>query len=104
NMRESLATSAQLTLHRKANANKLIKYQQKLREEMEAAEMDVRLTLTVMIARATVLALQEFKKMNATYYNGELNENEYVHLGIATSLDEGMFVFILKSAHTKKYM
>lgn len=101
NMRESLATSAQLTLHRKADANKLIKYQQKLREEMEAAKMDVRLTLTVMIARATVLALQEFKKMNATYYNGELTEHEDVHLGIATSLDEGLLVPVVKNAHHK---
>src|SRR5699024_5288232 len=53
NRRKSLPTSAQLTLHRKAKANKLIKYQQKLREEMEAAEIHVRLTLTVMIPRAT---------------------------------------------------
>lgn len=101
NMRESLQTSAQLTLHRKANANKLIEFQQKLRKEIEAADVDVRLTLTALIARATVLALQEFKKINATYYNGELIEHDDVHLGIATSLDEGLLVPVVKNAHHK---
>src|SRR5699024_7991021 len=99
NMRESLATSAQLTLHRKANANKLIDFQQKLKKEIEAVDVDVHLTLTVLIARATVLALQDFKKMNATYYNGELMEHDDIHLGIATSLDDGLLVPVVKQAH-----
>lgn len=99
NMRESLGTTAQLTLHRKANANQLITFQKNLRKEVEAVNLDVRLTITVLIARATVLALQELKKMNATYYGGELVEHDDVHLGIATSLDEGLLVPVVKNAH-----
>lgn len=101
NMRKSLETTAQLTLHRKANANQLIAFQKNLRKEVEAVDSDMKLTITVLIARATVLALQEFKKMNATFYDGELVQHDDVHLGIATSLDDGLLVPVVKNAHQK---
>ena len=101
NMRESLANSAQLTLHRKASADKVIALQKKLRSEIEEADLDIKLTITVLIARATVLALQEYKKMNSTYHGGELTEYDEVHLGIATSLEEGLVVPVVKNAHQK---
>lgn len=99
NMRESLEKSAQLTLHRKASANKLIAMQQKLRDDIEETDLDIKLTITVLIARATVLALQDYKKMNSTYHAGELVEHDEVHLGIATSLDDGLLVPVVKNAH-----
>jgi len=101
NMRRSLGQTAQLTLHRKANANGLIDFQQVLREEIESADLDVKLTLTVLVARATVLALQDLKKMNSHYQNGKLIEFDEVHLGIATSLDDGLLVPVVKNAHQK---
>ena len=88
NMRRSSGQTAQLTIHRKANADKLIEFQKVLRKEIESADLDVKLTVTVLIARATVLALQELKKMNSHYQDGQLTEFDEVHLGIATSLEE----------------
>lgn len=101
NMRESLANSAQLTLHRKASADKIIAMQKKLRNDIEETDLDIRLTITVLIARATVLALQDYKKMNSTYHDGELIEYDEVHLGIASSLEEGLVVPVVKNAHQK---
>lgn len=101
NMRGSLAQTAQLTLHRKANADPLIDFQKVLRKEIESGGLDVKLTLTVLIARATVLALQELKKMNSLYHDGQLTEFDEVHLGIATSLDDGLLVPVIKDAHQK---
>ncbi|WP_174614611.1 dihydrolipoamide acetyltransferase family protein [Virgibacillus ihumii] len=101
NMRESVEQTAQLTLHRKAGADKLIALQKKLREEAESAEVDVKLSLTVLIARATVLALQDFQKMNTRYENGELSQFDEVHLGIATSLEDGLVVPVVKNAEQK---
>jgi pyruvate dehydrogenase E2 component (dihydrolipoamide acetyltransferase) len=101
NMRESLANTAQLTLHRKAKANKLIEMQQKLRNEIEEADLDIKMSVTVLIARAAVLALRDYKKINSTYQNGKLVEYDEVHLGIATSLDEGLLVPVVKDAHQK---
>jgi pyruvate dehydrogenase E2 component (dihydrolipoamide acetyltransferase) len=101
NMRRSLGQTAQLTLHRKANADHLIDFQQVLRKEIESADLDVKLTLTVLVARATVLALQDLKKMNSHYQDGKLTEFDEVHLGIATSLDDGLLVPVVKNAHQK---
>ena len=101
NMRRSLGETAQLTIHRKVNADKLIKFQKVLRNEIESSDLDVKLTVTVLIARATVLALQELKKMNSHYQNGKLTEFDEVHLGIATSLDDGLLVPVVKDAHQK---
>lgn len=101
NMRKSLGQTAQLTLHRKANADHLIDFQKVLRKEIESSELDIKLTLTVLIARATVLALQELKKMNSLYHGGRLTEFDEVHLGIATSLKDGLLVPVIKDAHQK---
>jgi pyruvate dehydrogenase E2 component (dihydrolipoamide acetyltransferase) len=101
NMRRSLGQTAQLTLHRKANADNLIDFQKVLRKEIESTELDVKLTLTVLIARATVLALQDLKKMNSLYQDGQLTEFDEVHLGIATSLEDGLVVPVIKDAHQK---
>ncbi|WP_394234847.1 dihydrolipoamide acetyltransferase family protein [Niallia oryzisoli] len=101
NMRRSLGQTAQLTLHRKANADSLLDFQKVLRNKIESADIDVKLTLTVLIARATVLALQDLKKMNSHYQDGQLTEFDEVHLGIATSLDDGLLVPVVKDAHQK---
>ncbi|MBK5482661.1 2-oxo acid dehydrogenase subunit E2 [Peribacillus sp. TH16] len=101
NMRRSLGQTAQLTLHRKANADRLIDFQQVLRKEIESADLDVKLTLTVLVARATVLALRDLKKMNSHYQDGKLTEFDEVHLGIATSLDDGLLVPVVKNAQQK---
>jgi pyruvate dehydrogenase E2 component (dihydrolipoamide acetyltransferase) len=101
NMRRSLGQTAQLTLHRKANADNLIDFQNVLRKEIDSTGLDVKLTLTVLIARATVLALQELKKMNSLYRDGQLTEFDEVHLGIATSLEDGLVVPVIKDAHQK---
>lgn len=101
NMRRSLEQTAQLTLHRKANGDQLIGFQKTLRKEIESTELDVKLTLTVLIARATVLALQDLKKMNSLYQNGKLTEFDEVHLGIATSLEDGLVVPVIKDAQQK---
>ncbi|WP_080871891.1 dihydrolipoamide acetyltransferase family protein [Oceanobacillus timonensis] len=101
NMRQSLQQTAQLTLHRKANADKLIAFQKTLRNEAEAADRHVKLSLTALIARAVVLALKDYQKMNARYDNQELSEFDEVHLGIATSLDNGLVVPVVKNAEQK---
>lgn len=101
NMRKSLGQTAQLTLHRKVNADALINFQKVLRKQAESAGLDVKLTITVLVGRATVLALQELKKMNSHYADGRLTEFDEVHLGIATSLDDGLVVPVVKDAHQK---
>ncbi|WP_053360855.1 dihydrolipoamide acetyltransferase family protein [Bacillus sp. FJAT-27251] len=101
NMRRSLGQTAQLTIHRKVRANELIDFQKMLRTQVESAELDVKLTITVLVARAAILALQEMKQMNSRYVDGTLTEFDEVHLGIATSLEDGLVVPVVKNAHQK---
>lgn len=54
-----------------------------------------------MLAKAIVLALKDYGAMNARYENGQLTEYDDVHLGVATSLDEGLMVPVISNADTK---
>lgn len=101
NMRQSLNSTAQLTLHRKVDADRLLDFKDRLATELKQADQDVKLTVTTLLAKAVVLALKEYGAMNARYEQGELTEYEDVHLGIATSLDEGLIVPVINHADTK---
>ena len=101
NMRQSLYNTAQLTLHRKVNADRLLDFKARLSEELKDADQDVKLTVTALLAKAVVLALKEYGAMNARYENGELTEYDDVHLGIATSLEDGLMVPVIDNSDTK---
>lgn len=101
NMRQSLEQTAQLTLHRKVNADPLLSFKEKLATELSNAGQDVKLSITALLAKAVVLSLKEYKKINVRYENGELQEFDEVHLGIATSLDDGLMVPVIKEADSK---
>lgn len=101
NMRQSLAETAQLTLHRKVDADRLLDFKARLSTELADANQEIKLTVTALLAKAIVLALKEYGAMNARYENGELTEYEDVHLGVATSLDEGLMVPVIQQADTK---
>ena len=59
------------------------------------------MTVTALLAKAIVLALKDYGAMNARYENGQLTEYDDVHLGVATSLDEGLMVPVISNADTK---
>ncbi|MCI2947086.1 2-oxo acid dehydrogenase subunit E2 [Staphylococcus caledonicus] len=101
NMRQSLAETAQLTLHRKVDADRLLDFKERLSTELADANQEVKLTVTALLAKAIVLALKEYGAMNARYEDGELTEYDDVHLGVATSLDEGLMVPVIQQADTK---
>src|SRR5699024_1122737 len=69
--------------------------------ELENANQDTKLTVTALLAKAIVLALKDYGAMNARYENGQLTEYDDVHLGVATSLDEGLMVPVINNADTK---
>ncbi|MFU0792027.1 MAG: 2-oxo acid dehydrogenase subunit E2 [Virgibacillus proomii] len=98
NMQESLANTAQLTLHRKADITELIAFQKKLREEADQNNIEIKLTITVFLARAVTLSLLDHPEVNTHLIDDMLQQYEAVHLGIATSLDNGLVVPVVKHA------
>lgn len=63
----------------------------------------VKVTFTALVARATIIALQEFPMMNAKF-NGETEELTFfgnVNLGIAVDTPKGLVVPVIKNAEQK---
>ncbi|NBJ71142.1 MULTISPECIES: dihydrolipoamide acetyltransferase family protein [Clostridia] len=100
NMQYSLATTAQLTLHRKVDITDLLVFQKKMRAEAAENNLDIKLTLTVFLARAVTLSLQQHPEVNTHLIDEQLHQYDVVHLGIATSLENGLVVPVVK--HTER--
>lgn len=96
-MMESLQTSAQLTITMKADVTKLTALQSEL-NETAGARHDMKLTMTDFVAKAVVLSLLEHPAMNSQYQNDRVETFEYVHLGIAAALDDGLAVPVFRHA------
>ncbi|WP_173917646.1 dihydrolipoamide acetyltransferase family protein [Halobacillus sp. Marseille-Q1614] len=97
-MHQSLKESAQLTIMRKADITELLAIQKQAKSELQSTGSDFSLTLTAFIAKATVLALKKHKAANSSYINDEIHTYHQIHLGLATSLDEGLVVPVLFNA------
>lgn len=96
-MHNSITSTAQLTLHRKASLDKLTKFRNKLKDKLQQANIEIPITYTVFVARAVALALKKNPQMNSTYSNGSYIEHNEVHLGIATSVRNGLIVPVVKN-------
>ncbi len=57
-------------------------------------------TITAFILEAVVLALQEIPAVNSRYQDHALLWNSRVHLGMATALEEGLVVPVIREAET----
>ncbi|CDQ24564.1 dihydrolipoamide acetyltransferase family protein [Halobacillus karajensis] len=91
-MQHSLQESAQLTLMKKADITELLEIQKQAKQDLQAGRSSFTLTLTAFIARATVKALLKHKAVNSAYLDGVIHTYNDIHLGMATSLDEGLVV------------
>ncbi|ASJ55933.1 branched-chain alpha-keto acid dehydrogenase subunit E2 [Brevibacillus formosus] len=98
-MMASLQESAQLTITTRADVTDLIALQKKM-NEVTQKEHDIKLTLTDLIARATVLALQRHKQVNSAYIDDRIHRYGHVHLGIAVALEQGLVVPVVRYAES----
>ncbi|MCE0448577.1 dihydrolipoamide acetyltransferase family protein [Brevibacillus sp. AF8] len=98
-MMASLRESAQLTITTRADVTDLIGLQKKM-NEVTQKEHDIKLTLTDLIARATVLALLKHKQVNSAYIDDRIHRYGHVHLGIAVALEQGLVVPVVRYAES----
>jgi pyruvate dehydrogenase E2 component (dihydrolipoamide acetyltransferase) len=98
-MMASLQESAQLTITTRADVTDLIALQKKM-NEVTQKEHDIKLTMTDLIARATVLALQMHKQVNSAYIDDRIHRYGHVHLGIAVALEQGLVVPVVRYAES----
>lgn len=101
NMRRSLSQTAQLTLHRKVDAEKLMEFRSMLKKELADSGSYTQITITALLAKAVAQALKEDHRLNTRYDGQQLEQPKEVHIGIATALDEGLVVPVIQNADTK---
>lgn len=73
-------------------------FRKDLKEKADIPLNDGQTSITTLLSRAVILALKDKPAMNAWYGNGQLEEVEAVHLGMAVALDDGLVVPVVEDA------
>jgi 2-oxoglutarate dehydrogenase E2 component (dihydrolipoamide succinyltransferase) len=101
-MVRSKATSAHTLVAIEVDYEGIDKVRAAVKDHFKAEE-GVSLTYLPFISRATVDAIREFPRINASVGNDELIVHHYVNLGIAVDLNfEGLLVPVVREADTKR--
>jgi 2-oxoglutarate dehydrogenase E2 component (dihydrolipoamide succinyltransferase) len=95
-MTESRRTAAHCTTIVEADFTRVADRRAELRESMR--RRGVSLTYLAFVAQATVEALQEHPRLNASVDGEEIVYHEDVNLGIAVALDDGLVVPVIRRA------
>jgi len=95
-MVESRRTSAHCTTVVEADFSRVAAARRELREPMR--RRGVNLTYLAFVAQATVGALEEFPKLNASIDGDEIVYHDDVNLGIAVALEQGLIVPVISQA------
>lgn len=95
----SLQTTAQVTEHRKADVTQLNEMRETIKKNVTRSLDGGQISWNTLVTKATILALRETPAMNAWYYDGKYEQLDDVHIGMATSVEDGLVVPVIKNAH-----
>src|SRR5437867_9206551 len=95
-------TAAILTTFNEIDLHNVIDIRARYKEKFEKAH-GVGLGFMSFFAKACVLALKEFPKVNAQIDGDDIVYHDYVHLGIAVSTDRGLAVPILRHVEAMSF-
>lgn len=98
NMYESLANTAQLTLHSSADARKMLEYRKVFKKKMGEG-YTYNITINDMVCYATIRALLKHPEANAHFQGDSIRRFSNVHLGIAVDTQRGLIVPTIKNAN-----
>jgi len=98
NMYESLANTAQLTLHTSADARKILSIRKVLKEKM-AKGYAYNITINDMVSLATIHALLKNPDINVHFMPESIRYFSNVHLGFAVDTPRGLMVPTVKNAN-----
>ena len=93
-MSESWKTSPAVTFDMKVDVTRLKEMRKSLKEIHN-------ITFTDLLIKIVATALLEFPYLNSTLDQNEIVTRNYVNMGIAVALDEGLIVPVVKYANTK---
>lgn len=104
-MRTSLDTSAHVYSVSEVDMSKIVAFREKHKAEFQRKE-GFKLTYTPFIADATVRALKDFPRVNASVDmdKGEVLEKRFVNLGMAVAIEDGLIVPVIKGADERSFL
>jgi 2-oxoglutarate dehydrogenase E2 component (dihydrolipoamide succinyltransferase) len=95
-------TAASLTTFNEIDLTNVMAIRAKYKETFEKRH-GVGLGFMSFFAKAVVLALKEFERVNGMLDGDDIVYHDYVHLGIAVSTDRGLAVPVLRNAHQMSF-
>lgn len=95
-MMNSLAQSAQVTLHRKADISRLMAFREEAKMNSKWPLETGAISLTTLVVKAVAKALKKHPEVNAWYGAGQYQMVEQVNIGIATALSDGLVVPVIE--------
>jgi pyruvate dehydrogenase E2 component (dihydrolipoamide acetyltransferase) len=95
-MRESLATTAQYTMHSSADATGLLALRAGLKKTADRAEI----TINDLVTFCTIRALIARPELNAEFVEGRLITYAEVHIAFAVDTPRGLVAPVVRNAHT----
>lgn len=98
-MRESLQSTAQLTLHAAADARALQAYRRRLKASDDGLGMGA-VSINDLLLFAVSRTLPAFPALNALFENDTIYQQAAVHLGMAVDTDRGLLVPVIRSAES----
>ncbi len=98
NMYESLANTAQLTLHTSADARKMLATRKVLKDKMADGYL-YNITINDMVSYATIKALINNPEINIHFMGDSIRSFSNVHLGFAVDTPRGLMVPTVKNAN-----
>jgi pyruvate dehydrogenase E2 component (dihydrolipoamide acetyltransferase) len=93
-LRESLASTAQYTLHSSANAGGLLALRKKMKASVSMSDVN----LNDLVVFCTVKALLEVPAVNAELIDGVVHSHSAVHMGFACDTPRGLVVPVVRDA------
>ena len=95
-MRESLATTAQYTLHTSANAGRLLLMRAKIKASTGVPDININDLVTF----CAIQALLDVPDVNVEFIDGKVYRHREIHIGFACDTPRGLMVPVVRDAHT----
>jgi len=102
NLVQAQHTAAILTTYNEVDMSAVLSLRGKYKERFQEVH-GIGLGLMSFFARASVLALKEFPRINAFIDGDDIVYHQYVHLGIAVSTDRGLAVPVLRHVENMSF-
>lgn len=96
----SFTTVPHFYLRVEVDASGLVAWREKLLPEIEAST-GVRLTFTDLLILLVARTLAKHPRLNASWEDGLIRPAKEIHLGVATAVEEGLLVPVIKNADRK---